>query len=51
MRKELQKKINKIALNNAILAHGKRNEILEEEGLKGEKLMKKIEGLIYGEKN
>ncbi|PID67128.1 MAG: 1-deoxy-D-xylulose-5-phosphate synthase, partial [Fusobacteriales bacterium] len=47
----IAKRIYKIALNNAILAHGKRNEILEEEGLKGEKLMKRIEELIYGEKN
>lgn len=47
----VKKIIYKLALNKAILSHGKRKEILEEEGLKGENLMKRIEGLIYGGEN
>lgn len=48
--RNISKKIHRIALKRAIIAHGKRNEILEEEGLKGENLIERIEEFIYGEK-
>ena len=41
------KKIHRIALENAIISHGKRNEILEENGLKGNSLIERIEELVY----
>ena len=46
--KGIMKKIHRIALENAIISHGKRNEILEENGLKGNSLIERIEELVYG---
>lgn len=46
----INKKIHRIALNNAIISHAKRDEILEAEGLRGENLIKRIEEFIYAEK-
>lgn len=46
----ISKKIYRISLKNAIIPHAKRNEILEEEGLKGKKLIERIEEFIYAEK-
>ena len=45
--KGIMKKIHRIALENAIISHGKRNEILEENGLKGNSLIERIEELVY----
>ena len=41
-----KKLINKIAIENGIVPHGKRGELLEEFGLKGENLIKRIEEKI-----
>lgn len=41
-----EKIINKIAIENGIVPHGKRGELLEEFGLKGENLIKRIEEKI-----
>lgn len=46
----IAKKIHRLSLRNAIISHAKREEILEEEGLKGENLIERIEEFIYGEK-
>ena len=46
----IQKIIHRIALNSAIIPHGKREELLKEEKLKGESLIERIEELIYGRK-
>lgn len=47
----IQKIIHRIALKSAIIPHGKREELLKEEKLKGESLIERIEELIYGRKN
>lgn len=46
----IQKLIHRIALNSAIIAHGKREELLKEEKLKGQSLMERIEEFIYERK-
>ena len=46
----IQKLIHRIALKSAIIPHGKREELLKEEKLKGESLIERIEELIYGRK-
>ena len=42
--------IHRIALKSAIIPHGKREDLLKEEKLKGESLIERIEELIYGRK-
>lgn len=44
---KIDKKIHRISLTSAILSHAKRNEILLSEGLKGQKLIERIEDFIY----
>lgn len=44
------KNICRINLDEAIIPHGNRDELLEEYGLKGKKLIERIEDFIYGEK-
>lgn len=44
--KGISRLINKIAVTDGIVPHGKRGELLEEFGLKGEKLIKRIEEKI-----
>lgn len=46
----IQKPLHRIALKSAIIPHGKREELLKEEKLKGESLIERIEELIYGRK-
>lgn len=48
--REISKNIYRISLKNAIIQHGKRDEILEVEGLKGEKLVNRIEEIINGKR-
>jgi 1-deoxy-D-xylulose-5-phosphate synthase len=43
----INKIIHRICLKNAIIPHGKREELLEEEGLKGKSLIERIEELFY----
>lgn len=47
--KGIIKKIHKIGIENGSIPHGKRNQILELCGLRGERLLKRIEGKINGE--
>jgi len=42
-KKNINKKIVKIALRNSVISHGKRDLLMLEEGLKGEKLIERIE--------
>lgn len=44
--KGINRLINKLAVSNGIVPHGKRGELLEEIGLKGENLIKRIEEKI-----
>lgn len=48
--KGIRENINKIALKSANIPHGKRDELLEEFGLRGEKLIKRIEEKIDARK-
>ncbi|WP_298973708.1 1-deoxy-D-xylulose-5-phosphate synthase [uncultured Fusobacterium sp.] len=47
---EINKLIHRIALDSAIIPHGKRDELLVEEKLKGESLIERIEEFVYGRK-
>ena len=46
----INKLIHRIALDSAIIPHGKRDELLAEERLKGESLIERIEEFVYGRK-
>ena len=46
----INKLIHRIALDSAIIPHGKRDELLAEEKLKGESLIERIEEFVYGRK-
>ena len=46
----INKLIHRIALDSAIIPHGKRDELLTEERLKGESLIERIEEFVYGRK-
>ncbi len=46
----INKLIHRIALDSAIIPHGKRDELLVEEKLKGESLIERIEEFVYGRK-
>ena len=46
----INKLIHRIALDSAIIPHGKREELLAEEKLKGESLIERIEEFVYGRK-
>ena len=46
----INKLIHRIALDSAIIPHGKRDELLVEERLKGESLIERIEEFVYGRK-
>ena len=46
----INKLIHRIALDSAIIPHGKRDEVLAEEKLKGESLIERIEEFVYGRK-
>lgn len=46
----ISKLIHRIALDSAIIPHGKRDELLAEEKLKGESLIERIEEFVYGRK-
>ncbi|ATV65720.1 1-deoxy-D-xylulose-5-phosphate synthase [Fusobacterium pseudoperiodonticum] len=46
----INKIIHRIALDSAIIPHGKRDELLAEERLKGESLIERIEEFVYGRK-
>ena len=46
----INKLIHRIALDSAIISHGKRDELLAEEKLKGESLIERIEEFVYGRK-
>ncbi|WP_047381452.1 1-deoxy-D-xylulose-5-phosphate synthase [Cetobacterium sp. ZWU0022] len=48
--KKIKININKIALNSVAIPHGSRNILLEDYGLRGKKLIERIEGSINGEK-
>ena len=46
----INKLIHRIALDSSIIPHGKRDELLAEEKLKGESLIERIEEFVYGRK-
>lgn len=46
----IQRKLDSISLHSFIIAHGKRKELLEEYGLSGAKLLKRIEEIVNGGK-
>ncbi|WP_022819994.1 1-deoxy-D-xylulose-5-phosphate synthase [Fusobacterium russii] len=46
----INRNIHRLSLRRAIIPHAKREEILAEEGLKGENLIERIEEFIHGEK-
>ncbi|MGL5278668.1 MAG: 1-deoxy-D-xylulose-5-phosphate synthase [Cetobacterium sp.] len=48
--KKMKININIIALNSVAIPHGSRNVLLEDYGLRGKKLIERIEGSIDGEK-
>ena len=48
--KKMKININIIALDSVAIPHGSRNALLEDYGLRGKKLIERIEGSINGEK-
>ena len=48
--KKMKININIIALDSVAIPHGSRNVLLEDYGLRGKKLIERIEGSINGEK-
>ncbi|MGL5544138.1 MAG: 1-deoxy-D-xylulose-5-phosphate synthase [Cetobacterium sp.] len=48
--KKIKININKIALNSVAIPHGSRNILLEDYGLRGKKLIERIEDSVNGEK-
>lgn len=49
-KKNIFKKINGIGIEESLIAHGSRDEIMRKYGLRGEKLVEKIKGVINAQK-